>query len=150
MKPNLISSNGKKDQVMTRPSNSAGSMNHSNSLPKKSKHSSVKSNNLNDVGQESLEKIQAGTSILHQAMKGNDVVAGIHKSKQQEKWNPKLNTYNKGMSLQILLIFYLSIICCTCYILIQTFVLLCVLHFHQEHKSLCLILKSLELFLHFP
>ena len=130
--------------------------------PKKSKQSSVKRKSLNDVVQQSLEKIQAGTSILHQAMKGNDVVAGIHKSKQQEKWKPKLNTYDKGMSLQILffiwfslsyyfyVLFYLSIICCTCYIFIQTFVLLCVLHFHQEHKSLCLILKPLELFLHFP
>ena len=117
---------------------------------KKSRQSSVKSKSLNDVGQQSLEKIQAGTSILHQAMKGNDVVTGLHKSKQQEKWKPKLNTSDKGMSMQILLIFYLSIICYTCYIFIQTFVLLCVLHFHQEHKSLCLILKSLELFLHFP
>ena len=37
MKPIMISSNGKKDQVMTRLSNSAGSMNHSNSLQKKNK-----------------------------------------------------------------------------------------------------------------
>ena len=37
LNPIMVSSNGKKDQVMTRPSNSMGSMNHSNSLPKKSK-----------------------------------------------------------------------------------------------------------------
>ena len=84
LKPIMISSNGKKDQVMTRVSNSAGLMNHLNSLPKKSKQSSVKSKSLNDVGQQSLEKVQAGKSISHQTMKGNDVVAGIHKSKQQE------------------------------------------------------------------
>ena len=77
-------------------------MNHSNSLPKKSKQSYAKRKSLNDVGQQSLEKVQEGTSILHQAMKGNDVVAGIHKSKQKEKWKPKPNTYDKGMSLQIL------------------------------------------------
>ena len=69
---------------------------------KKIKQSSVKRKSLNDVGQQYLEKIQAGTSILHQAIKGNDVVAGIHKSKQQEKWKPKPNTSDKGMSLQIL------------------------------------------------
>ena len=51
LKPIMISSNGKKDKVMTRPSNSASSMNHSNTLPKKSKQSSVKSKSLNDVGQ---------------------------------------------------------------------------------------------------
>ena len=102
LKPIMISSNGKKDQVMTRPSNSVGSMNHSNSLPKKSKQISIKSKSLNDVGQQSLEKPQAGTSILHQAMKGNDVVAGIHKSKQREKWKLKPNTYDEGMSPQIL------------------------------------------------
>ena len=77
-------------------------MNHSNSLPKKSKQSSVKSKSLNDVGQQSLEKVQVGTSILHQTMKGNDFVAQIHKSKQLEKWKPKPNTSDKGMSLQIL------------------------------------------------
>ena len=77
-------------------------MNHSNSLPKKIKQRSVKSKILNDVSQQSLEKVQEGTSILHQSMKGNDVVAGIHKSKQQEKWKPKPNTSDKGMSLQIL------------------------------------------------
>ena len=82
-------------------------------------------------------------------MKGNDVVVGIHKSKQQEN----------GIQNQILLIkvclcksllfiwfslsdyfyvlCYFSIICYTCSIFIQTFVLLCVLRFHQEHKSLC-------------
>ena len=37
LKPIMISSNGKKDQVMTRPSNYVGSMNHSYYLPKKSK-----------------------------------------------------------------------------------------------------------------
>ena len=79
-----------------------GSMNHSNSLSKKSKQSSVKRKSLNDVGQESLEKIQSSTRILHQEMKGNDVVVGIHKSKQQAKWKPKLNNFDKGMSLQIL------------------------------------------------
>ena len=79
----MISSNGKKDQVMTRPSNFVGSMNHSNSLPKKSKQSFVKSKSLNDVGQQYLEKVQVGTSILNQAMKGNDLVEGIHKSKHQ-------------------------------------------------------------------
>ena len=63
-------------------------MNHSNSLPKKSKQNSIKSKSLNDVGQQSLEKVQVGTSILQQEMKGNDVVAGIHKSKQQGKWKP--------------------------------------------------------------
>ena len=72
-------------------------MKHSNSLPKKSKHSSVNRKSLNDVGQQYPEKVQAGTRILHQAMKGNDVVAGIHKSKQQEKWNPKPNTSDKGI-----------------------------------------------------
>ena len=77
-------------------------MNHSNSLPKKSKQISVKSKSLNDVGQETLEKVQACTSILHQAMNGNYVVAGKHKSKQQEKWKPQPNTSDKGMSLQIL------------------------------------------------
>ena len=102
LNPIMISSNGKKDQVMTRPSNSTGSMTHSNSLPNKSKQSSVKSKSLNDAGQQSLEKVQAGTSILHQAMKGNDVVEEIHKSKQQEKGKPKPNTSDKGMSLQIL------------------------------------------------
>ena len=71
-------------------------------LPKKSKQSSVKRKSLNDVGQQSLEKVQVGTHILHQAMKGNDVVVGIHKSKQQEKWKPRPNTSDKGMSLQIL------------------------------------------------
>ena len=118
-------------------------------LPKKSKQSSVKRKSLNDVGQQSLEKVQAGTHILHQAMKGNDVVVGIHKSKQQEN----------GIQNQILMIklclcksflfiwfslidyfyvlCYFSIICYTCYIFIQTFVLLCVLRFLQEHKSLC-------------
>ena len=69
---------------------------------KKSKQSSIKSKSLNDVGQQSLEKIQGGISILHQVIKGNDVVAGIHKSKQQEKWKPKPNTFDKGMSLQML------------------------------------------------
>ena len=64
-------------------------MNHSNSLPKKSKQSSVKSKSLNDVGQKYLEKVEAGTSILN-------------KSKQQEKWKPKPNTSYKGTSLQIL------------------------------------------------
>ena len=57
-------------------------MNHSNSLPKKSKHGSAKRKSLNDVGQQSLEKIQSSTRILHQEMKGNDVVVGIQKSKQ--------------------------------------------------------------------
>ena len=56
-------------------------MNHSNSLPKNSKQISVKSKRLNDVGEQSLEKVQACTIILHQAMKGNAIVAGIHKSK---------------------------------------------------------------------
>ena len=51
-------------------------------IPKKTKQSFVKRKILNDVVQQSLEKIQAGTSILHQAIKGNDVVVGIHKSKQ--------------------------------------------------------------------
>jgi len=59
-------------------------MNHSNSLPKNSKQSFVKGKSLNDVGQQTIEKFQVGTSILQQEMKGNDVVAGIHKSKQQE------------------------------------------------------------------
>ena len=99
----MISSNSKKDQVMNRLSNSVGSMNHSNYLPKNSKQSSVKSKSLNDLGQQSLEKVQSCTSILHQAMKGNDVVVGIHKFKrQQEKWKPIPNTSDKGMSLQIL------------------------------------------------
>ena len=35
-------------------------------------------------------------------MKVNDVVAGIDKSKHQEKWKPKPNAYDKGMYLQIL------------------------------------------------
>ena len=37
LKPIMISSHGKKYQVMAQESNSVGSMNHSNSLPKKSK-----------------------------------------------------------------------------------------------------------------
>ena len=57
-------------------------MNHSNSIPKKSKQRYVKSKSLNDVGQQFLERVQAGTKILHEEMKGNDVVEGIHKSKQ--------------------------------------------------------------------
>jgi hypothetical protein len=102
LKPSVISSNGKKEQVTMRPSNSAGSMNHSNSLSKKSKQSSVKSKSLNDVVQQPLEKVQAGTSISHQAIKGNDAVVGTLKSKQQEKWKLKQNTSDKGMCLQIL------------------------------------------------
>jgi hypothetical protein len=95
LKPSVISSNGKKEQVTMRPSNSAGSMNHSNSLSKKSKQSSVKSKSLNDVVQQPLEKVQAGTSISHQAIKGNDAVVGTLKSKQQEKWKLKQNTSDK-------------------------------------------------------
>lgn len=94
-KPSVISNNVKKEHVTMRPSNSAGSMNHSNSLSKKSKQSSVKSKSLSDVVQQPLEKVQGGTSISHQTMKGNDAVVGTHKPKQQEKLKLKRTTSDK-------------------------------------------------------
>lgn len=102
LRPSVISSVGKKEELRIQLMIFADSINHSSSLSKKNKPSSVRSNSSTDVVQKRLEKVQVGKGILQQDIKGNGAVMGIEKLKQEEKSKLKHNASNRGMCLQIL------------------------------------------------